>query len=455
MSMGKRRDRSSQEPLWVAGSDLPRSAGHPFYSRLSGILDAAGFDEHAESCCAEYYAERMGRPSLPPGRYFRLLLLGYFEGLDSERGIAWRAQDSLSVRRFLGLGLSESAPDHSTISRTRRRLSVEAHRKVFTWVLSLLADSGLLSGKTLGVDATTLEANAALRSIVRRDTEADYETFLTGLAEASGVETPTRSALVRFDRKRKGKKLSNADWENPHDPDAEITKMKDGRTHFAYKSEEAVDLESGAVVGVTVHGGATGDTDSVQETLEEALEQVEAVVGSAESVAELVADKGYHSNQVLADVAELGLRSYIAEPNRGRRRWKGKGHFQKLVYGNRRRIRGKRGKRMQRRRGERVERPFAHQYETGGMRRLHLRGLSNVLKRLYVQAAASNLGLLMRTRYGFGTPRGFQGRNLAAVQALSGHIDAARRLLAAFWRQYPKLVATNPSRPELAMASCA
>ena len=428
MAMGKKSSRCSQEPLWVSGADLPRSAGHPFYDRLNGILESAGFDEFAESECAEFYAERMGRPGLPPGQYFRLLLLGYFEGLDSERGIAWRAQDSLSIRRFLGLGLSESCPDHSTISRTRRRIAVETHRSVFTWVLSRLEESELVSGKTVGVDATTLEANAALRSIVRRDTDEDYDTFVRGLAEASGVETPTRAALVRFDRKRK-KKLSNAEWENPHDPDAEITKMKDGRTHFAYKAEHAVDLESGVILGLTIQGGSTGDTESVQETLEEVFEQVEAVTGDDAAIQELVADKGYHSNQVLADIDELGLRSYIAEPDRGRRRWKGKKDLQKIVYANRRRIRGNRGKRMQRQRGERLERPFAHQYETGGMRRLHLRGLTNVLKRAYVHASACNLGLLMRTGVGIGTPRSLQGRSVPAGNALVGQHGGICRLL--------------------------
>ena len=348
--MGKKDRSCSQEPLWVAGEDLPRSDGHPFYERLNGILEAGGFDEFAESECGRFYAERMGRPSLAPGRYFRLLLLGYFEGLDSERGMAWRAQDSLSVRRFLGLCLSESSPDHSTISRTRRRIDVEAHRRVFSWVLGRLAESGLLSGKTVGVDATTLEANAALRSIVRRDSGDDYDTFLRGLAEASGVETPTRASLARFDRKRK-KKLSNEEWENPHDPDAEITKMKDGRTHLAYKAEQAVDLEYGTILGVTVQGGSKGDTASFHETLEETFEQVETVTGDDAAIKEIVADKGYHSNAVLADIAELGLRSYISEPDRGRRRWKGKKDLQAIVYANRRRNRGNRGKRMQRQRG--------------------------------------------------------------------------------------------------------
>ena len=430
MSMGKKSRSSGQEALWVSAVDLPRSAGHPFYERLNGILESGGFDGFAESECSRFYAERMGRPSLAPGRYFRLLLLGYFEGLDSERAIAWRAQDSLSIRRFLGLGLSDASPDHSTISRTRRRIDVEAHRRVFSWVLGRLAESGLLSGKTVGVDATTLEANAALRSIVRRDSGEDYDAFVRGLAEASGIETPTRAELARFDRKRK-KKLSNEEWENPHDPDAQITKMKDGRTHLAYKAEQAVDLEHGTIVGVSVQGGAKGDTESLHETLEEAFEQVSSVTADEAAIEEVVADRGYHSNDVLADIDELGLRSYIAEPDRGRRRWKGKKDLQAIVYANRRRTRGNRGKRMQRQRGERLERPFAHQYETGGMRRVHLRGRSNILKRVLLHASACNLGLLMRQIVGFGTPRSLQGRTTAASQALLALLRRLWRRLAA------------------------
>ena len=425
----------------MSGGDLPRSSGHPFYERLNGLLESGGFDEFVESECSEFYAERMGRPSLRPGRYFRLLLLGYFEGLDSERGIAWRAQDSLSVRRFLDLGVTESAPDHSTISRTRRLISVETHAKVFSWVLGVLAESGLVSGKTVGVDATTLEANAALRSIVRRDTGAEYEEFVRGLAEASGVATPTKAELARFDRKRK-KKLSNDEWENPHDPDAQITKMKDGRTHLAYKMEQGVDLSCGTILGVTIHGGAKGDTESLFETLEETFDQVESAVGASSVIEEVVADKGYHSNDVLASIDELELRSYIAEPDRGRRRWKGKKDLQAIVYANRRRTRGNRGKRMQRQRGERLERPFAHQFETGGMRRLHLRECGNVLKRVYLQACGFNLGLLMRTLVGVGTPRALQGRDAAFLDALARphrppweRLGRAFRRFLARWRQ--------------------
>ena len=301
---------------------------------------------------------------------------------------------------------------------------------MFSWVLGRLGESGLLSGKTVGVDATTLQANAAPRSIVRRDSGEDYDAFVRGLAEASGVETPTRAELARFDRKRK-KKLSNEEWENPHDPDAQITKMKDGRTHLAYKAEQAVDLEHGTIVGVSVQGGAKGDTESLHETLDEAFEQVSSVTADEAAVEAIVADRGYHRNDVLADIDELGLRSYIAEPDRGRCRWKGKKDLQAIVYANRRRTRGNRGKRMQRQRGERLERPFAHQYETGDMRRVHLRGRSNILKRVLIHASACNLGLLMRQIVGFGTPRSLQGRTTAARQALLALLRRLWRRLAA------------------------
>ena len=306
--------------MWVATQDLPRSAAHPFYRRLNRVLDDAHFDAFVEGACATFYAEVMGRPSLAPGRYFRLLLLGYFEGLDSERAIAWRAADSLSVRSFLELELQEPTPDHSTISRTRRLIDLETHRAVFTWVLQRLADAGLVKGTTIGIDATTLEANAALRSIVRRDTGETYQEFLTQLAHASGIETPTRDDLARLDRKRK-KKGSNDDWTHPDDPDAKITKMKDHRTHLAHKAEHAVDLETGAVVAVTVQDADAGDTSTSVETLIEAAEQVETVVPDGDGVQEVVGDKGYHSNQVMVDLEAIGIRSYISEPDRGRRTW--------------------------------------------------------------------------------------------------------------------------------------
>jgi transposase len=331
MAMGKRK--SEQAPLWIPTTELPVAPGHPFYVRLNVILDAAGFDRFVEEQCRPFYAPVMGRPSLAPGRYFRLLLVGYFEGLDSERGIAWRAADSLAVRNFLGLGLDEGAPDHSTISRTRRLIDVEAHRAVFTWVQEQLVEAGLLTGKTIAIDATTLEANAAMRSIVRRDTGESYQQFLTRLAAASGLKTPTREALARLDRRRK-KRTSNAEWVNPSDPDAKVTKMKDGRTHLAHKAEHAVDLETGALVAVTLHGADVGDTTSLLATTLTAGEQLQAVQATAPR--DLVGDKGYHSNEALLALAAVGVRSYLAEPDRGRRCWTKAPEAQGSVYGNRR-----------------------------------------------------------------------------------------------------------------------
>jgi len=423
MAMGKRK--SEQTPMWVPTTELPVSPGHPFYTKLNAILEAGGFDRFAEGECQQFYAPVMGRPGLPPGRYFRLLLVGYFEGLDSERGIAWRAADSLAVRSFVGLGLDTAAPDHSTISRTRRLIALESHRAVFTWVQERLAAAGLLTGRTVAVDATTLEANAAMRSIVRRDTGETYQAFLTRLAAESGIKTPTREALARLDRRRK-KRTSNTDWHNPSDPDAKITKMKDGRTHLAHKAEHAIDLDSGAMVAVTVHGAHIGDTTSLGDTVMAAIEQLAAAADVA--LTELVADKGYHSNQTMSDLRALGVRSYVAEPDRGRRQWTNAPDAQRAVYGNRRRLRAGRGPRLLRRRGEYLERSFAHVYDTGGMRRTHLRGHGNILKRLLVHASAFNLGLLMRRVCGRGTPRGLQGRR-QDVRGLPCRLQHCARLV--------------------------
>lgn len=435
MSMGKKTDKQSE--LFVPHTALKASAGHPFYRALDGILRQHGFDAFVEELCQPYYAPKQGRPSLAPGVYFRCLLVGFFEGIDSERGIAWRASDSMSLRSFLGLLLSENPPDHTTLSRTRRLLAVETHQEVFRWVLARLAEDGLVRGKTLGVDATTLEANAAMRSIVRRADGQTYEQYLTALAKAAGIETPTRAQLARMDRKRK-KKLSNDDWFNPNDPDAEITKMKDGRTHLAHKHEIAVDLETGAVVGATLSGAAAGDTETLSATVADAttnLEQAREAAATesdadvAEHFSELVADKGYHSNAVINVLHDDGIRTYISEPHRGRRNWKNDPTAREAVYANRRRIKGDRGKHLLRLRGERLERPFAHLHETGGMRRTHLRGRDNILKRLLVHTAGFNLSLMMRQRFGVGKPRRLQDRGglMALLLALMTLLIPLRR----------------------------
>ena len=312
MAMGTRKRRERQQQLWVASSDIVQTPANAFYDRLNELLAKRHFDRRVEHLCRRYYKGTLGRPSVTPGVYFRLLLIGYFEGLDSERGIAWRVADSLSLRHFLGYALDEKTPDHSTISRTRRLFWLTTHRAVFRWVLQILAEEGLLEGQTVSVDATTLEANAALRSIVRRDTGQRYEEYLKQLAEAAGIENPTREQLARFDRKRK-KKASNRDWKNPYDPDARITKMKDGRTHLAHKAEHAVDLSSGALLAVTLQPAHAGDTTTIRQTLKEAQEVARSV--NERGVEEAVADKGYHSGEGLKQLHQDGIRSYIPEPD--------------------------------------------------------------------------------------------------------------------------------------------
>ena len=411
--MGTRKKRQRQEGLWYGG-ELPAAPGHPFYKRLNEILDNAKFDPFCETSCASFYHHKLGRPSLPPGQYFRVMMVGFFEGLDSERGIAWRLADSLTLRQFLSIGLDEKTPDHVTISRTRRLIDGETHQRIFSWVLERLAQVGLIKGKTIGVDSTTLEANAAMKSIVRRDTGESYMAYLKRLAEADGIDAKDAAALLRMDRKRK-KKTSNEDWKSPSDEEAEITKLKDGRTALAYKAENAVDMETGAIVTVTTHGGAASDTATITETVMDAAIAVADLITEKtpegeyevhpEGVQEVVADKGYHSNEVALGLAAMEVRTYIAEPDRGPRNWNGKAAEKAAVYRNRRRIQGDRGKRLQRQRGERIERNFAHQFDTGGLDRLYVRGKENVHKKFLIQAAACNLALLMRSTYGSGKPR--------------------------------------------------
>src|SRR5208283_2022082 len=428
MAMGTRKQRERQEDFWVAHTEIASAPSHPFYRRLNELLEGEEFDEFVEGRCAKFYAAKYGRPSLTPGIYFRSLLIGYFEGIDSERGIAWRLADSLALRQFVAIGLDENTPDHSTISRSRRLIDLETHREVFGWVLKLLADRGLIKGKRIGIDATTLEANAAMRSIVRRDTGESYDEFLSGLAKASGIATPTREDWVRLDRKRK-KRSSNKEWKSPADGDARIAKMKDGRTHLAHKAEHAVDLKTGAVLAVTLQEADQGDTTTVVETLAQAGENGAELIGTEEpsgkpkmhlqGIEEVVTDKGYHSGETLVMLKDAEVRTYIPEKQqKGQRHWDGKGEQQQAVYANRRRVNGAYGKRLLRKRGELIERSFAHCYDTGGMRRTHLRGHQNILKRLLIHVGAFNLSLIFRSLLGSGTPREWKNRQSSLLFAL-------------------------------------
>jgi transposase len=413
MAMG-RREAEQQQNLFVTHDMLPRSPGHVFYRKLNRLLAEGGFDRWIEALCEPHYAAGRGRPSVPPGVYFRMLLVGYFEGINSQRGIAWRCSDSLSLREFLGIPLGEESPDHSSLSYIRQRLPLEVHQEVFVWVLALLEKKKLLKGKSVGVDSTTLEADAAMKSIVRRDTGEDWKEYLTRLMQEEGVieedDTPSDDELRRFDKQRKDKKVSNDQWVSETDPDSRIARMKDGTTHLAYKAEHVVDLETEVILAAEIYHADQADT----QTLEDSLHQAEAnqqQAGSKQQIEDAVADKGYHANETLADLHEhTTYRSYIPEPElKHARVWIDKPPQQKAaVYANRRRTRGQRGKKLQRLRSERLERSFAHVCETGGARRTWLTGIENVRKRYLVSAAAHNLGLLMRSLFKMGTPRGLQ-----------------------------------------------
>jgi hypothetical protein len=283
------------------------------------------------------------------------------------------------------------------------------HEKVFGWVLALVAERGLLKGERIGVDGSTMEANAALRTIVRRDNGETYREMLTRMAKESGVATPTIDDLVQLDRKRKGKKLSNEDWTSPTDPDAKIARMKDGSTHLAFKPEHAVDLDTGVVVAAPIHPADAGDTATLGPTLQEAQKNLSAVGLSptAENPCDLIADKGYHSRDGLKEFDGGPWKTRIAEPKpaHGYLRWHGDDEARAAVYGNRGRLKSAVGKEAMRKRGEMVERSFAHILDRGGMRRAWLRGRQNVHKRYLIHVAGFNLGILMRALFGQGTPR--------------------------------------------------
>jgi transposase len=405
MALGKRKPK--QDELFIPTAQLATGPGHPFYSKLNEVLAKAGFDEFVEKVCARYYKEG-GRPGIPPGVYFRMLLIGYFEGLDSQRGIAWRCADSLALRTFLGLALTEDTPVHASMTIIRQRLPESVYDKVFVFVLSLLAQQGLLRGKTVAIDATTLEANAAMKSIVRKDTGEDWKQYLQGLAKAEGIKNPTDEDLRRLDRARKDKKVSNAQWESPSDPDSRIAKMKDGRTHLAYKAEHAVDLVSEAIVATTVTFADKSDPQSAPVTL--SLAQANLVLAGRETeMQEAVMDKGYHDNRLLARLVKKGVRTYIPERRQKSRCWTDKPvAYERAFRANRRRVRGPKGRQLNRWRSERCERTFAHVCETGGGRRAWLRGQTNVSKVHTLKCAAYNLGLLLRKVWGLCKPRNAQ-----------------------------------------------
>ena len=463
MSMGRRK--SKQDVLFVETARTAQAPRHRFYEALNKLLSEANFDGHVEGLCGLHYGQG-GRPSIPPGVYFRMLLLGYFEGIESERGICWRCEDSLSLKAFLGYEPHEQTPDRSTLSRIRTRLSESVYQEVFRFALKVIADKGLLRGKVAGVDSTYLRADASMKGIVRRDSGEGYRAYLKRLAQEAGLGELNEEELRRFARKRKGKKASNAEWVSPVDPDAEITKLKDGRTRLAYKAEHVVDMESGAIVAAEITPATAGDAESMVDSLDAAERNLKRAKGkpnsngddddeppaphapAARHVKELTGDKGYHKTSALEELHDRGVRTYIPERlQKGRRNWRDNGGRPraKVVYRNRARTKRAKGKALQRKRGELIERTFAHLCETGGHRRTRLRQRDNVSKRYLIQAAGFHLSLALRQQLGQGTPRHYQDAVRRACAALVG-------LLAALWQLAGKLWGPKPSNRDGGLA---
>jgi transposase len=453
MVMGK-REAEQQQDLFITHDKLPRSPGHVFYRKLNQLLAEGGFERWIEGLCEPYYCQGQGRPSVPPGVYFRMLLVGYFEGINSQRGIAWRCSDSLSLREFLGIPLGEDSPDHSSLSHIRQRLPHSVHEGVFVWVLALAQEKQLLKGKTVAVDSTTLEANAAMKSIVRKDTGEDWKEYLTRLMKEAGLiedddEPPSDQELRKFDKSRTDKKVSNDEWTSPSDPDSRIARMKDGTTHLAYKAEHVVDLDTEVILAAEIYHADDHDTATLEDSLQQAqTHQHEA--GSEQQIKDAVADKGYHGAPTLANLREhTPYRTYIPEPQRRHPCvWTDKPPQQRqAVVANRRRTRGSRGRKLQRLRSERVERTFAHVCETGGARRTWLTGIENVRKRYLLSAAAHNLGVLMRSLFKMGTPRGLQ-QFRTGLEDLVSSLYLAWVAAAQFWKHHAQLLGLPSDRSD-------
>jgi transposase len=488
MALGRRGNR--QKELWVTTEELPRSPGHPFYEALNGLLFQAKFDSRVEGLCAPYYAET-GRTSIPPGVYFRMLLVGYFEGITSQRGITWRCSDSLALRDFLGIDLRDQVPDHSSLTRIRKRLPLEIHHGIFLLVLEIARKAGLVQGKRVAVDSTTLEANAAMKGIVRRGTGEGWKQYLKRLLKEERAETrraeakklgagakkkdddegqsgeapasekeedpgeskqePTDEEARVFDKRRakKGKKrVSNTEWVSSSDPASKIARMKNGRTHLAYKAEHVVDLDSCVIVSAEIHRADLADVETLAPAILQAQTNL-AESGSEARIQEVVADAGYHGAEALAALGKLGCRSYVCEPKSKaalRRVWLGKPKgWQKQTHANRARIRRAKSKRLQRLRSERVERTFAHVCGSGGGRRTHLRGYVNVEKRHLIQVAAHNLGAIMRKLFGVGTAR--------SLQAGGAGTSWLENLLAVITGLFKLAIASIKSTEQLAAAT--
>ena len=406
--MFSEKQKATQPEFWVATHQLPKSAKATFYSKLDETLESFGFAEKVRQICAPAYKQtNLGRPGIDPVVYLKMIMVGFFEDLPSERAIAARCADSIAIRRFLNYELDENTPDHSSLTIIRQRLGLEIYQKVFTLCLRALQEHGLLRGKHLGIDSSVMEANASLRALVNRNTAEQYWDYVKRLAAEQGIDPEDAAAVRKFDRQRPGKG-SNQDWENPHDPDAKIGPRKHGGTDMIYKPETVVDLNTGAVVQAEVQPGDHTDHQGLATTILEAQQRINEARGEAAdalTVETVTADKGYYAVEQLQALQHEEIKTVIADPVSNRRLDKLQPEQRQAVQAALRSTRSKYGKALLRRRGMHIERSFAHILDCGGMRRATLRGWENLNKRFKLATAFYNLSQLMRKLFGFGTPK--------------------------------------------------
>jgi transposase len=406
----KREGGEKQGELWIESARVSKPKSQGFYSKLNEHLAEMDFARQVWALCAPAYCEesRGGRPGIDPVVYLKMLMVGFFENLRSERAIAARCEDSLSVRAFLGYGLEESTPDHSSLSVIRQRLGPEIYQGVFEAVLAALKAHGLFRGRHLGIDSSVIEANASLRTLVHRNTEQAYWEYVKELGAQEGVDPEDQGAVRHFDKKRPGRRTSNEEWKNPHDPQAKVGRTKDGACDMIYKPEHVTDLESGAVVQAEVLEGDHADTKALSERVGCAVEVVNRIVANEEDgiVRSLTADKGYFAIEEIAQIQEFDIRTVIGDTNAARRRKEGLAvPLRKALHRAACAVKSQSGRALLRKRGMHLERSFEHVLDEGGLRRATLQGTENLTKRYKIAAACFNLSLLMRTLLGVGTPK--------------------------------------------------
>jgi transposase len=394
--------------MFIPAAQLVQPATSSFYTRLDQTLNSFQFGEQVRKLCAPAYSDsRRGRPPVDPAVYFKMLMIGFFENIASERGIAERCSDSISIRFFLGYDLTQATPDHSTLSLIRGRLGEDIYQQVFVLILSALQQQGLVQGQNVGIDTSVIEANASLKNLVKRDTQEAYWEYVRRLAAENGVKPQDAEAFRQFDRKRP-KKMSNDDWENPHDPDAKIGPTKAGAIDLIYKPEHVVDLVTGAILQAEVRLGHEAD----QQDLATHVLQAQVNINLAQerpvdslTIQSATADKGYHAPDELSQLHQEGIRTVISDSVKHRNLDQLSPEAAKAVRAAKRSVRSKSGKQLLKQRGQHLERSFAHVLDAGGARRTTLRGLENLNKRFKVSAAIYNLSQMMRAIWGVGTPK--------------------------------------------------